>query len=84
MEPEPKKQSAIEFVKHKLSLNPEASYADIKAMAIYISFGCVDRALSPNDYAIESHIVQLNAEGREPGESSREVKAVLIERTGII
>ena len=33
MEPEPKKRSAIEFVKHKLSLNPEASYADIKAMA---------------------------------------------------
>jgi hypothetical protein len=31
--PERKKQSAIEFAKEKLNLNPEASYADIKAQA---------------------------------------------------
>ena len=31
--PERKKQSAIEFVKEKLGLNPEASYAEIKAQA---------------------------------------------------
>ena len=29
--PEPKKQSAIEFAKAKLSLNPEATYAEVKA-----------------------------------------------------
>ncbi len=35
MEPEPesKKLTAIEFVKAKLALNPEASFADIKAQA---------------------------------------------------
>jgi len=31
--PEPKKQSAIEFAKEKLNLNPEATYAEIKAQA---------------------------------------------------
>lgn len=31
--PEPKKLSAIEFAKEKLNLNPEASYAEIKAQA---------------------------------------------------
>jgi hypothetical protein len=31
--PERKKQSAIEFAKEKLGLNPEASYAEIKAQA---------------------------------------------------
>ena len=31
--PEPKKQSAIEFAKEKLNLNPEASYAEVKAQA---------------------------------------------------
>ena len=31
--PEPQKPTAIEFVKAKLALNPEASFADIKAQA---------------------------------------------------
>lgn len=33
MEAEPKKQTAIEFAKTKLSINPEATFAEIKAQA---------------------------------------------------
>ena len=33
MTPEPRKQTAIEFAKARLSLNPEASFAEIKAQA---------------------------------------------------
>lgn len=33
--PEPKKLSAIEFAKLKLNLNPEATYAEIKAQASF-------------------------------------------------